>query len=103
VKKRIEIPKFRNESQEADWWASPEGRKFAIQRSEEARRNGTKIPGSPLIAALNQRKNGVRITIRLSENDLDKARKIATRKGIGFQTLLKMLVHEGLERESKRV
>ncbi len=34
--------------------------------------------------------------------DLDKAREIAERKGIGYQTLLKTLVHEGLRRESRR-
>jgi predicted DNA binding CopG/RHH family protein len=30
------------------------------------------------------------------------ARKIAERKGIGYQTLLKTLVHEGLRREALR-
>lgn len=28
--------------------------------------------------------------------------QIAGRKGIGYQTLLKMLVHEGLQREARR-
>lgn len=102
MKKRIEMPKFKNESQEADWWASREGRDYLIERSEEARRNGIKFTGSPLVAALNKKKSSVQIAIRIPENDLDRARKIATRKGIGYQTLLKMLVHEGLERESKR-
>ena len=32
--------------------------------------------------------------------DLARAREIADRKGIGYQTLLKMLVHEGLQREA---
>ena len=31
--------------------------------------------------------------------DLAKAREIAARKGIGYQTLLKMLIHEGLQRD----
>jgi len=29
------------------------------------------------------------------------AREIAARKGVGYQTLLKMLVHEGLRREAR--
>ena len=44
----------------------------------------------------------VQIAFRLSELDVEKAREIATRKGIGYQTLLKMLVHEGLRREARR-
>jgi predicted DNA binding CopG/RHH family protein len=44
----------------------------------------------------------VQIAIRLPEADLLQARKIAERKGIAYQTLLKMLVHEGLGREARR-
>jgi len=101
VKKQIEFPKFKNESQEADWWASREGREFVKQQSAANQRNGIKLQGARLVAALN--KSSVQIAIRIPEQDLDQARKIAERKGIGYQTLLKMLVHEGLERESKRV
>jgi predicted DNA binding CopG/RHH family protein len=48
------------------------------------------------------KKSSVQIAIRLPEADLAQARKIAGRKGIGYQTLLKMFVHEGLARESAR-
>jgi predicted DNA binding CopG/RHH family protein len=44
----------------------------------------------------------VQIALRLPEPDITKAREIATRKGAGYQTLLKMLVHEGLGREARR-
>jgi len=44
----------------------------------------------------------VQIALRLPEPDVAKARELATRKGIGYQTLLKMLVHEGLRREARR-
>jgi predicted DNA binding CopG/RHH family protein len=44
----------------------------------------------------------VQIAIRLPEADLAQARRIAERKGIGYQTLLKMLVREGLVREARR-
>jgi hypothetical protein len=39
---------------------------------------------------------------KLRRRDVTKAREIATRKGVGYQTLLKMLVHEGLRREARR-
>ena len=95
------IPKFRSESDEADWWASPAGRAFVKQKSSDARSKGTKAGGSRLVSALNK-KSSVQIAIRLPEADLAQARKIAGRKGIGYQTLLKMLVREGLVREARR-
>lgn len=48
------------------------------------------------------RASSVQIALRLPAPDLAKAREIAGRKGIGYQTLLKMLVHEGLRRDSRR-
>ena len=59
------------------------------------------IWGSRLVAQLS-RPTTVQIALRLPEPDVTKARAIATRKGIGYQTLLKMLVHEGLRREARR-
>lgn len=101
MSKALLIPKFKNESEEADWWASPAGRAFARQKTAESRSQGTKPRGSPLLARLN-RENTVQIALRLPETDLEKARQIAARKGVGYQTLLKMLVHEGLAREARR-
>jgi predicted DNA binding CopG/RHH family protein len=91
--------KFTNEDEEAKWWASAKGRQFLKQRyaAEPPRRQ----KGSPLVIALSQARS-VQIALRLPAPDLAKAREIAGRKGIGYQTLLKMLVHEGLRRESRR-
>ena len=100
-KKSVQMPKFRNENEEADWWASPVGRAFVKQKSAEAQSKGTKAKGSSMVAMLNK-KRSVQIAIRLPEADLLHARKIAERKGIGYQTLLKMLVREGLVREARR-
>lgn len=102
LKKSNQIPKFKNESEEADWWASREGRDYVKLRSAEAKSKGTKTAGSALVAQI-AKKNSIQIAIRLPEGDLKRARKIATRKGIGYQTLIKMLVHEGLQREAKGV
>ena len=100
-KKSVQMPKFRSESEEADWWASPEGRAYVKQKSAEAQSQGTKARGSSLVAMLNK-KSSVQIAIRLPETDLAQARKIAERKGIGYQTFLKMFVREGLARETRR-
>jgi len=99
--KTPQMPRFKNESEEADWWASPVGRAYVKQRSAEAQPKGTKTSGSNLVAKLTENRS-VQIAIRLPGTDLARARKVADRKGIGYQTLLKMLVHEGLAREGRR-
>jgi len=95
------MPVFERESDEADWWASGEGRAFVNQKSAESMSKGKKSQGSPLVEGLNK-SGSVQIALRLPEADLAAARRIATRKGIGYQTLLKMLLHEGLQRETRR-
>jgi predicted DNA binding CopG/RHH family protein len=100
-RKTFEIPKFKNEGEEADWWASRAGRAYVEQRFADHQSAGTKLRGSSLIAKMNQ-KSTVQIAIRLPQADLAQARKLAERKGLGYQTLLKMLVHEGLAREARR-
>src|SRR5215210_7070245 len=92
-------PEFKNEDEEAKWWASAAGRTFLKQQS--VARNADKRSGSPLVTKLN-RQTSVQIALRLSASDIAQAREIAERKGIGYQTLLKMLVHEGLQREARR-
>lgn len=57
--------------------------------------------GSGLVNKLN-RARSIQIALRLPAPDLAAARAIAEQKGVGYQTLLKMLVHEGLCRETKR-
>ena len=100
-KKTPSIPNFQNESEEADWWASPAGRAYVKQKSATATSKGNKVAGSSLVAKVNKRAS-VQIALRLPEADIKQAREIAGRKGIGYQTLLKMFVHEGLQRETRR-
>ena len=100
-RKTPEMRRFKNESEEADWWASRAGRAYVEQKFADHQAAGTKLRGSSLIAKMNQ-KSTVQIAIRLPQADLAQARKLAERKGLGYQTLLKMLVHEGLAREARR-
>jgi hypothetical protein len=100
-KKTPQMPRSKTENAEADWWASKAGRAYVKQKSGEAQSRGTTAGGSRLVTMLNK-KSSVQIAIRLPEADLAQAREIAGRKGIGYQTLLKMLVREGLAREAAR-
>lgn len=100
-KKPIVMPKFANEDEEAVWWASAEGREFVKQKAAGSGKKGDAPKGSRLVSRLTKTAS-VQIALRLPEPDLAKARELAARKGIGYQTLLKMLVHEGLRREARR-
>ena len=95
----VRVPQFANESAEAEWWASADGRKFLKAQPAQQQK---KVPvGSTLVAKLGKA-NSVQIALRLPSPDLAKAREIAERKGIGYQTLLKMIVHEGLQRVDRQ-
>ena len=98
-KPMVKLPKFVSDDEEAAWWASAEGRAFVKQQSASGSARQKK--GSPLVASL-RHATSVQIALRLPAPDVEKAREIAGRKGIGYQTLLKMLVHEGLRREGRR-
>lgn len=100
-RRTIAMPTFASEEAEANWWASREGREFVRQKSADALKQGSVAKGSRLVRRLN-RPASVQIALRLPEPDVSKARELAIRKGIGYQTLLKMLVHEGLRREARR-
>jgi len=93
--KSLAVPRFASEQDEARWWSGAEGRVFLKQQSSA--RTATGSAGSKLVAKL-ARAGSVQIALRLPSPDLARARTIAERKGIGYQTLLKMLVHEGLQR-----
>ena len=83
------VPEFKNEAEEADWWdAHPE----VVTRAFEQAYG--KVPS--------KRRPPTRIVnIRLSVEDIARAQRIAARKGFGYQTRVKSLLHEALEREER--
>lgn len=103
MRKRIEresaIPKFANEEAEADWWASEAGREVLTAQPPGKKLKHT--PGSKVVEQL-AGSHSVQIALRMPSLDIAKAREIAERKGIGYQTLLKMIVHEGLRRVDRQ-
>lgn len=76
------MPNFQGESDEADWWASRAGREYLKRKSTAARSAGIKAAGSELVAKLNKN-SSVQIALRLPKGDVERARKLAERKGIG--------------------
>ena len=98
--KKLVVPKFRTEKEEAQWWDS---NMHIVQANLlEAMRKGTAKPGGPARVIAEKRLDSKNITIRMRLADLEKARRLADRRGIGYQTYMKMLLREALDREGRR-
>jgi predicted DNA binding CopG/RHH family protein len=95
----VKIPEFESETQEASWW--DEHKDMVEENLIAAMREGTAEKGNAQRLAKEARvsKN---ITIRMPLADLERARQLSARKGLAYQTLIKMLLHEALDREEKR-
>ncbi len=89
------IPKFASEAEEAQWWFDNRedlDKDFARALAEGRLRRRTEMrPPSPVPTT----------TIRLDPADIELARAQAEKKGLKYQTYLKMVIHEALLRESK--
>jgi|SRR5579883_3460572 predicted DNA binding CopG/RHH family protein len=94
--KKLIAPKFQNAEEEAKWW--DDHMDIIGENLLEAIKKGTAHRGGPA-ALLRETRN---ITIRIANSDIERARKFAEKKGIGYQTYIKMLLREGLDREEKR-
>jgi predicted DNA binding CopG/RHH family protein len=96
----IEIPEFESEAAEAAWW--DDHRTAAEENLLKGMRDGTAQRGTAqrLVQEARLSKN---ITIRMPLADLERARRLSEKKGLGYQTFMKMLLHEALENEDRRL
>ena len=90
------IPKFASEEEEAAWWdAHPEvlAERFltARQQGQVRRLSQTNLPGA-----------AETVTIRIPQQELKRARTLAAKRGLRYQTYLKMLLHEALDAEERK-
>jgi predicted DNA binding CopG/RHH family protein len=92
--KQVVIPKFRSEAEEAAWW---DAHRSEIE-AEIRQRMKQKKPFT-LGAILQGAKVSQPVTLRIPKEDLETARRLAARKGLGYQTYIKMLLRDALERE----
>lgn len=96
-------PPFKTEAQEAEWWAKNQN---LIADSFEQAKPAGKL-GKGTVARLageraSQAGTSPTITIRLAEDDLARARTLASEKGLRYQTYIKMLLHQALNSEEIR-
>ena len=93
-KKNLTIPRFTSEAEDARWH---QRHRPALERAAERRI----LEGSTLTLREAAARAKTRpVTLRLAATDIDMARAMAAQKGIGYQTYVKMLLHEALRREA---
>ena len=91
--KRI-LPEFQSEAEEAKWWFDHQDElledfKEAASHGALGRGTAARLGGLPTT------------TIRLDPVDIQMARDQAEKRGLRYQTYLKMILHEALVREAK--
>ena len=109
-RKSTKLHKSRPKTEEADWYASAEGRRQTQREFERALKNGTLVHSSGsriprtnpdvLNTLLEQAKAKATrpVSIRLSVADIELAKDIASKRGTGYQTVLKEAIRHGLKR-----
>ncbi|MBV9745680.1 MAG: hypothetical protein JO099_18105 [Acidobacteriia bacterium] len=90
-RKPTAIPRFKTEAEEAEWWdAHPE---VATEIMKRAIKSGKARRAVPLKA----------VTMRLPVPDLKTDQELAVRKGLPYQTYIKMILHEALEKNAREL
>jgi len=109
-RKSTEDVSLEADTREADWYATPKGRLQTKREFARALKQGTLIRSAGLKIArtdpkvLEQimeeaKRSATRsISIRIPIADLEHARRIAERTGVGYQAVLKQAIRDGLKR-----
>jgi hypothetical protein len=109
-RKSTDVMKIKANAEEADWYATPQGRRQTQREFARALKDGTLIRSTgskigksdpKLLEQLMEeaKRNATRsISIRLPIADLEQAQQIARKTGVGYQTVLKQAIREGLKR-----
>ena len=109
-RKSTDVVRLKANAGEADWYATPQGRLQTQREFARALKDRTLIRSTgPKIAKTDPnvlerlmeeaKQNATRsISIRLPIADLERAQRIAQRTGVGYQTVLKQAIKDGLKR-----
>ena len=109
-RKSANVPRFKSDREEADWYATPEGRRQTQREFARALRAGTLGRSAGLKAAktdpriLEQLMERAKerasrpISLRIPIADLERAKRIAEAAGVGYQTVLKRAIRQGLKK-----
>jgi histidinol phosphatase-like enzyme len=106
-------PKAKPNPSDDDWYATPQGRQQTEGEFARALKDGTLVrsTGSTIrktdrkmleqLMEQAKQKTTRAISIRLPLADLERARRIAEKQGIGYQTVLKQAIRAGLKTASR--
>jgi predicted DNA binding CopG/RHH family protein len=98
MKRKKAIPRFRSDRDAANFWATHDSAPYASALREE------RIAANPRlrrrVAARAAAKKAV--TLRLENQQIALVKKVARRKSVPYQTLLRRWIAEGLAKDSSR-
>ncbi len=112
ISKDSGVPHFKSEKEEADWMQSPAGKRHSERTYAKAKREGTLVKGPTNVtptdpAVLEELVNRVRakqqakltqaVSLRLTVADIEAAKRVAAKTGVGYQTVLKEIIGAGLK------
>jgi predicted DNA binding CopG/RHH family protein len=81
----VDRPDFLSEAEEAEWWDRHQDL-IADLLLKHGRRGA--VPTKS-------------VSVRLPVTDIERARKLAEKRGVGYQTVIKTLLHEALKKEAR--
>src|SRR5437763_5716123 len=96
-RKQLAVPIFKTEKEEAVWWD-----KHRLQVEADLRaslRGGKTLSLNDVLTKARRKSDLLPVTIRLAGEDIETARQLAGDKGIGYQTYIKLLLHDVLRKE----
>ena len=96
----------RTQAEEARWFEENQDR--ILKLFEQAEQDGTlRIGGRSIGITVSKRREAVvkprsqKVMLRIPTDDLERTRRLASNKGLGYQTYIKLLLRDGLDREEK--
>ena len=99
-----ELADARTETEEARWFEENQDR--LLKLFEQAAKEGAlRVGGRSVGITLSKRTESLerppsqKVMLRIPRDDLERARRQAAGRGIGYQTYIKMLLREGLDRQ----
>lgn len=92
----LDTPDFKTEAEEAEWWDNNPGVVLAIMQRAGAE---GRLGRGTLVKRLG---NTPSTSIRLDPSDIELAKQHAEKRGLKYQTYLKMIIHEALRKEVAR-
>ena len=100
------LSETRSEAEEARWFE--ENQERLLKLFEQAEKEGSlRVGGKSVGITFSKKTEALRkppsqkVMLRIPLDDLDRARLQAARKGIGYQTYIKILLREGLDRQER--